>query len=185
MSNTQAVADGNDPVVQAGEEVGAQDELDTLLAQYDEGKSEDKPKVEQPDPVYQWAARQMQEQAKKSTDEGITEAIKLVKSESGTQLPDRLIRGYLEALNLEDGRIGSAFKERSKNPDNWNKVLKSAAKQLAKDLSDLPDQTLTQDRDVVTAAVRSASTAKSTSNDAPNFSTMTKSQLDKWRAENL
>lgn len=191
MNDTaQAVADDNDPAVtQTGEQVGAQDELDTLLAQYQEGHEEPKkdlpPKSEQSDPVYQWAEQQMRERDKEATNQAITEAVKTVKTESGISLPDKMVRGYLELMAVEDPRISQAFAQRSQNPDQWGRVLKAAAKKLTIEMGETPDSKLTSDRNTVESAVRSASTAKSTQSESVDFSSMDRNQLDKYLRENV
>jgi len=180
---TQTVTETADVTDQVTEDVGAQDELDTLLAQYDEAHEEpQKPTTtEQPqshsDPrVEALLARQ------ERTD--IDNAVTKLKDESGTQLPDSMIEGYLRSKAIKDGRIDKAFNDRFNNPQGWEKVLKGLANDFKKEMESLPDSTLTANRDAVEAAVRSASSTKTAPEPAPDFSKMSKSQLDKYLMEN-
>lgn len=184
MNDEQTVVNGNDPALQAGEQVGAQDELDSILAQYDEAnKPQGEPKQQPNNEVNELLAyfrEEKQTREKQEMKSAISEAVSAVKKQAEATIPDRLVRGFLHDLAVEDPRINKAFSERKSNPEVWNQVLKSAAKQLQKELQDLPDANLSKDRDLVTAAVRSASTAKPTPDEAPDFSKMNKSQLDSY-----
>lgn len=186
MSNeTQAVAnDGESVVNQTDETVGAQD-VDELLSQYDEGHQQ---KVEPSDDnkaVIEWVKAQKQKEEKHAYEEGLENAVKTVKAElEGIPASDRIIRGLLHDLAVVNPKVNHAFENRFQDPTTWNRVLKAAAKEFAKEFEG-PDPGLTKDRDAVASAVRSASTAKpAPTEDQASFEKKVKA-MDRNQLDNL
>lgn len=158
----QAVANESNVGLNApAEESGAQDDLDALLAEYDNAN---KP-VEEPKPqtdikeLVSYVQQEREEKVQAQLKEDVNGAVSTVK-ESLPDLPvklsDRVVRGFLEGLASEDKRFTQAFENRHSNPKGWNSVLKSAAKELAKEFDVDPEAT--SSRESVVSAVKSAST---------------------------
>jgi hypothetical protein len=85
-------------------------------------------------------------------------------------LPNTWWEGRLEVEARKDPRIAQAWLSREQKPDAWKKVQSHLKKQLESELSVRRD--LTDDRDAVTAAVRSASKAPQKESVAHDFDNM-------------
>jgi len=174
---TEANNDADTPSV---EENGAQDELDTLLAQYDEG-TEVPEKTEKPsgEPTPDTRIDALLAREKKGD---INSAVDTIMGDLDIQVPKSMIKGYLYSRESEDPRIGKAFDKRFQDPAGWKRVLSGLAKEASSEFKDLPDKSLTNDRDVVEAAVRGASTTSKESKEV-NFTGMNRNQLDRYLEE--
>ena len=172
----------DDPETPAGEDIGAQDELDTLLAQYDEGQEPTEPPAEKPsEPVVD---KRVDALLARERDNDINNAIDTIMDEvSDVQIPKSMVKGYLFAKESEDPRIGKAFDNRFSDPAGWNRILKGIAQEAKKEFKDLPDKAMTNDRNAVEAAVRGASSTKA---EAPevDFKGMDRNQLNRWLRDN-
>jgi len=152
------------------ERAGAQDDLESLLKEFESSvpevsATEDK-KVDKDDikKVVEYVSRQEKEEAAKVFKADVEKAIDTI-SESlkdlPVSIPKNVIKGALYAAADENPKFVAAFQQRRQNPETWNKVLGAFAKNMQKDFSSQPDKGLTDDRDAVLSAVRSASTARS------------------------
>lgn len=173
---TQTVAN-NKTDTPSVEDNSALDELDTLLAQYDEGtepvKTETKPSGEPP------RDKRIDALLAREAESDLSAAVDTIMDDIEIQLPRSMIKGYLYSRESEDPRIGKAFDERFTNPAGWKKVLSGLAKEASNEFKGLPDKSLTNDRDVVEAAVRSASTSSNEAREV-NFVGMNRNQLDRY-----
>jgi hypothetical protein len=81
----------------------------------------------------------------------------------------------------EDQRIAAAFMNRTTNPAAWEKVQRGLAKEFAKEMKDFTsiDPNVTEDRAVVAAAVRGASTNRVPETPPPNYSMQNNAEFRK------
>lgn len=84
---------------------------------------------------------------------------------------DTLVEAWLDAQAREDPRLQQAWLNRHSNAKQFEKVVEGLGRSFAKRYGKMPDRAATEDREVVTAAVRGAST-KAPEGNAPNFSDM-------------
>lgn len=180
----QTVAKPDEAAEQASDETGAQDDLDSLLAEYD-NSVETKPKEEvksesqaDNDPLRLWAERKMAEEAdleQKATRDEVTKA---VKDGIDVTVDERLVWGFISQAAQSDERLVKAFEGRKQNPAAWNKVVKTLQTDLKTALS--IDPSATADRESVEAAIRGASN-KAAPNDEPNLGTMSNSDFETYK----
>lgn len=180
----QAVAENAEEVAsQTSEENGAQDDdLDTLLAEYDNGvKGESKPaeKVEtDDDPVRIWAERKMAEDQQAEAESIKSEAVKSVKEGFDYDLSDKLVWGFISQAANSDQRIVKAFESRKENPAAWKKAVQTLQKELKEELS--LDASATADRQSVEAAIRGASKDTS-SQEGPDLGKMSPGDFEAYK----
>lgn len=171
---------------------GAQDDLDSLLAQFDAPKLAEQPKPEQakpetkpeepkaaaPDPGTEARLRAIEAEF---VDRDINNAVSVVKhamGDSASRLPDSLIRGALQDQASRDPRFARAWQQRGSNKAAFEKVLDGLGRQLSKELATVPDANATEDKAALRAAVRSASTVSPATQefDAKSWVSMTPAQ---------
>jgi len=167
MSDKQAVVE--DPNIEAKpstEGDNAQDDLDSLLNEYDQQakpkqtQTVTEPKSEQNEDIAflrQYVEEQRQEQAKKATRSSIDGAVTKMKSGLSQSLPDAIVEGYLYREVENDPRALALWQNREQAPSDWGKFVDAVAKKLDREMTSMPDKKLSEDRDVVTSAVHSAS----------------------------
>jgi len=163
----QAATDTDLPPVDGTEEnSGEQDDLDQLLAEFDSNKAEaETPRplktTEQPDDIS--SLKETVDYLKEVQFQNeLRDMISTVKGADDTLngLPDKLVRGWLEAEIRDDPAKMTAFANRTSNPGTFNRVLKKMGEGFAKELNQRPDSQLTQDRETVRSAVRGTSSTQ-------------------------
>jgi hypothetical protein len=77
----------------------------------------------------------------------------------GVQADSLDAEAFLNAKALRDPRINQAYIQREANPKRWDKVEAELYKEFSKRFGKKVDKQVTESRDAVAAAVRSASTA--------------------------
>lgn len=170
----QAATQAIDPTAKepAGEKAGEQvSELEQALKEFDQGtkpepkpeqgKAEEKPREEAIDPkTYRLIEKDYLERQQKETDSDVTRAAESLRENDDTL--GHLSTNWLEArFRLEadrDPRVLDAFAMRKRNPDAFTRVLKGLSEKFSKELKERPDNGLTNDREVINAAVRGSST---------------------------
>ena len=186
MNNPEQTVVADDTGKDTPAETG--DALDSLLNEYEEATQ---PK--QAEPQQQSETKELLDYFKgqreadyaKQIDDDLKSAVDTVKEALG-ELPvkpsDRALRGILNEMAVEDPRLKNAFEKRHENPQAWGKVLKSAAKAIQEDFS--YDPNLTEDREAVAAAVKSASTATEADDQYTHESLSKKSdtEFEIWKA---
>lgn len=174
MSNdTQAVADNTNPGSQtSGEESGAQDELDSLLQEYEQDTGTTGEQQTQPAQEPSQRDPQVETLLMKQTQDDINSAANSIKEASGVELPDRFFRGYLHDAVDGDPRALRLWQNRHNDPKGWNKYLNALAKEASEEMKGIPDKSASEDRDAVESAVRNASTHQQSSDDEPDWSDM-------------
>lgn len=168
----QAATETDTPPVDGAEvESGEQDDLDQLLAEFDSKDEVETPQPEQktePDDVS--SLKETVEYLKEVQFQNeLRDMISTVKGADDKLggLPDKLVRGWLEAEIRDDTAKMRAFTNRSSNPGAFNRVLKKMGEGFAKELNMQPDSQLTQDRDAVRSAVRGTSSTQPETDSIP------------------
>lgn len=178
---TQAMTDTDTAVDQTVEEVGASDDLDSLLNEFTEETKVEPTVTNDVKEAVNW----INEERTRKADEAIkTDLESAVKSIGDTLDLDskptaRIIRGLLRDIAEDDPAIQKAFAQRESNPQAWVSAQKRAAKLIKEELS--IDQETTSDRDAITSAVRSASNQKPTPDKAPNLSAMSDTEFARYK----
>lgn len=182
----QSVVDQTDAETQqsSAEKGGAQgDDLDSLLAQWEEGsqakdsKESDKgaqlddtddPK-QQITEIRQYLQKQEEERTREEVNRSVDETAGLMQEEVSEQvnLPKEKWRAILQGYASEDQRILNAWNARRSDPKAWEKMAKFIAKDFVKGINSGVDQSATEDRDAVASAVASASKTPS-ADDGPS-----------------
>lgn len=96
-------------------------------------------------------------------------------------VPDRIAKGWIDQMAREDQRIASAFANRDSNPSAWRKIESGLAKEFAKEMKTFTsiDANATEDRAVVAAAVRGASTNRVPETPPPNYAMQSNAEYRK------
>jgi len=157
--------------------------LEDILAQYDEGTSEqstqregtppadsdstggesnsETPEVDnsQPDSRLDTMWDQFQENARNQAAADIESAVSTIRDSSPIlkNLPEYVLKGGLEELNRQDPRIGKAFALRNEKPEAWKDTLTQLGKKMVGDFSTSPDSSASEDVAAVRASVNSQS----------------------------
>jgi len=176
---------------------GAQaDDLDTLLSSIDKEYAQasapkpaepPKPTEGQSDPRFDELQRTVQAIEQERVASDIEAAVRTVQEHLGdglpVKLPDRVVRGMLNDLAMENRGVMVAFQNRRQEPGTWKRILAASAAQLRKEFGDPVDQQLTSDRAAAQAAVRGASKASATDDGQPNLAAMSDQEFLKWKRE--
>jgi len=90
------------------------------------------------------------------------------------KVPDRIARGWIDQMARENPTISAAFANRDSNQTAWQKIERGLAKEFAKEMAHFTaiDPNATEDRAVVAAAVRGASTNRVPETPPPNYAVM-------------
>lgn len=176
---------------------GAQaDDLDALLSQIDKEYAQasapkpaepPKPSEGQSDPRIDELQRTVQAIEQERVASDIDAAVRTVQEHLSdglpVKLPDRVVRGMLNDLAMQNRGVTAAFQNRHSDPGTWKRVLAASAAQLRKEFGDSVDQRLTSDRAAAQAAVRGASKASATDDGQPNFAKMTDNEFEAWKRQ--
>ena len=148
-------------------------DLDSLLAQFEQDTTKSPP-VSPPAPVQQTPTQQPDPLVAKLVSryerEDIGKLVNQVKGDLDTD--DEMVEAWIDARARRDPRLATAWLEREANPQAFQKIASELGKEFAKRASKRPDPNLTEDREVVAAAVRGASTNRAPETPPPNFSQM-------------
>ena len=165
---TQPVVDAADttaqPVVQANDARNDGDDLDTLLKQFDQGTKAEAvspPATEQTqqtqtapavDPV------RLQRIEERLFREDLDRTV--VNIMGDVKVSKRMATGWVDQMARERPAVAQAFMNRHSNPEAWGRIERSLAKEFAKEMKQFTsiDPQVTEDREIVAAAVRGAST---------------------------
>lgn len=197
MSESQAVADEANPETQSsGEESGALEDVDSLLNEWEshadsatESSAEAEKQGEQSDDetkaLLNELRQEREERIRQKTEQDVQQAVSSIKEGLETEVPDELIEGYLYREAAKDSRFLSAFQSRHKEPEKWNRLIKAMSGNLNKRMSSQVDQSVTDDRDAVASAVRSAQKAPAQAEgySDKDLANMSDSEFNKLRRE--
>lgn len=193
-ANTQPVVEKTEAPAVQGAEVNnsarndAGDDLDKALSEFDE---------QQPKPVTQATSTQPEQKAGATNDQRAQEAphngrlsaiekrffkqdmdatIKQVRGDMDPDLfDDSLVEAWINGEAKKDQRLATAWVNRDSNPAAFKKVVETLGRNFAKKYAKLPDAKATEDREIVAAAVRGAST-KAPEGKTPNFGGMSNAE---------
>jgi hypothetical protein len=151
------------------------DDLESLLAQFSEQtapksdpvspqpQTQQQPQTPQPDPLVVRLYNRYER-------EDINNLVKQVKGDFAED--DEMVEAWIDAEARKDVRLQRAWMERDANPQAFQRIAKELGREFAKRASKKPDANLTEDREVVAAAVRGASTNKAPPSPPPNYTQM-------------
>lgn len=192
---TQAVVDETKvAAVPATEATSARtdDDLDTLLSQYDEGAPKPsepaKPATAAPAADDQAVANEtVLNEAKFIRQQRFQQDMKATIHDVRGDLPadlydDDFVQAWIDAQAAKDARLATAWVNRAADPKKFGQVKAALGKEFAKRYNRIPDKQATEDREAVTAAVRGASTS-APSGKAPDYSKMTDAQFAAEKAK--
>lgn len=193
---TQAVVDETKaPAVPGAEATSARtdDDLDTLLAQYDETQTTRTSEPAQPATAAPAAndVKDASAEVLAARDEIRTEKFQrdmnATISDVRGNLPadlydDDFVQSWIDAQAKKDARLATAWVNRNADPKKFGQVKAALGKEFAKRYGRIPDKQATEDREAVTAAVRGASTP-APSGKAPDYSKMTDAQFAAEKAK--
>ncbi len=164
------------------------DDLENLLAQYDSGqpKTETVPPVDagsstitpepKPDVGSQESAilqklnamdaersaerkAEREEAAEKQFKIDMSDTVLKVRGDlDADHWDDALVEGWIDATAKQDSRLSTAWAERHKNPQHFDKVVSTLGRKFHEKFSRFPDKEATENKEAVTAAVQGAST---------------------------
>lgn len=156
----QPVAEKTESEAKPSEEAKSAPDLEELLSQYDEEVKSDEPKQEkQPEPTAQMDKALFQM--------GKKEAIGYMIGDMPESVGEMLF-SHAEAKSQGDPRIARAWSNRFNDPSTFKAVFTALGEEARSILSNVPDKGATEDRDAVTAAVRSANTRAADPDDSPS-----------------
>ncbi|MGI9411550.1 MAG: hypothetical protein ACR2OV_15835 [Hyphomicrobiaceae bacterium] len=137
--------------------------VDDLLKEFDtkttpEPKSE--PKSEESDDrlnqVLDYVERKAKEEGLEQVNKDIAESVKTAVGDS--DLDPEYVEGKLHFKANTDPKFARAWMSRHENPDQWNRLARQFGKELAGNAKSSVDQSVSDDRAAVAAAVRSQNT---------------------------
>lgn len=140
-----------------------EDDLDTLLAQYDEENVQEKPQTQkQPasneklDMILNYIQNQQVRDQQTEINTDLQGAVKTMKEIIGTEsIDDEFLEVALRGYADKNPKFVKAFMDRKQNPTAWKAVVKTVATKMRKYVPKEDD-----DREAVAAAVKSGSSAK-------------------------
>jgi hypothetical protein len=156
------------------------DDLDTLLAEYDESRPKASPEPARPEPTGEADTTR-----KPETDPAISQVqryifrqdmdktIKNIRGNLDAEFfDDAFVESWIDTQAKGDHRLGLAWANRHNNPKQFAKVEEMLGRTFAKKYGKLPDKQATEDREAVSHAVRGAST-RAPEGTAPDMTRLT------------
>lgn len=158
MSESVAVDDATQGAAKTSD---AQEDLDTLLNEFDKGTSQPAEKAEPGGQVDTVSRDEFNELQKTIVDQqykvDIQGVVKQIKGEVDIPyVTDEFVETYLNTEANKNPKLAQAWGNRRSDPEAFKKVIESISKTFQSGFN--IDQKITSDMDSVTAAVRSAST---------------------------
>jgi hypothetical protein len=184
-ANTQPV----DEQVQTPAQPGAAtdtariDDLDAALKEFDTATTtssppEPKPTTPTNDPGL---AARLETLERERADERFRSAITPIVQKVRGDVPaevfdDDEVIAWMDARAKKDPRLQSAWTNRDKNPQAWDRVVENLGREFGKKFTPRVDESVTADRHAVTAAVRGASN-RAPEGKAPDYSGMSNAEF--------
>lgn len=177
--NTQTVVEATPaPAEQGASDTSARtDDLDQLLAQYDQQRvqPDPQPTPEPPPQEPPISTDRIRALEQRLFQDEVNEAVNNIVGDM--KIPRRAAIGWLDQYARENPKLAQAFLNKSQDPKTWKRVEKVLAEELRKEFSSLQvDPQATADREAVAAAVRGAST-KAPAAPPPKLGTMSDAKL--------
>ena len=194
MTTTQTVVDETKTPAQPGAEVkdarNDGDDLETLLAEFKTGtetkvdtasttQTDTQPDVKSLMAEVQSMKGAITEVSNFQFKQDMGSLVKNVRGELDSEIfDDETVEAWIDGRARRDPRLQQAWLQRKSNPAAFERIAGELGKQFTKKFGKLPDKNATEDREVVAAAVRGAST-KAPAEQPPNFSRMSNSEYRK------
>lgn len=190
-STTQTAVDTTKaPAVQGATDDSARndgDDLDKLLAEFDDSKPKAPPEPAKPEPKTGAAddLRALTDEVRGLRSERQQETFRrdmdaTIKDVRGNLDPeffdDTFVESWMDARARQDPRLSTAWNNRHANPKAFAKVKDQLGRDFVKKYGKLPDKQATEDREAVTAAVRGAS-SRAPEGKPPDFAGMSNAQF--------
>lgn len=188
VDKTDASAKPEEQVTDARKET---DDLDSLLAQFEQAnpKSAEQPPAPaaaaKPDDVTAISAKLAQYESvipeinNRLFRQDMDQTIKDVRGDLDPGVfDDETVEAWIDGMARKDTRLQQAWLQRSNNPRQWQQIKSELGKKFVQKFSKLPDKSATDDRNIVAAAVRGAST-KASAEPPPNYSRMSNAEYRK------
>lgn len=183
VNNAQTVVDEVDPLAKPSGETAPNarkdDDLDTLLNDpvFNATKSDPNPKpatkaegTDDSKAVLEQMRGLLTEQQRVRFQQDMQTTVKKVRGDLPEELfDDALVEAWLDKRARDNPALSQAWTQRHENPRQFQKIVDALGRDFHKKYGNLPDKKATEDREVVTAAVRGAST-KAPEGKAPDFS---------------
>jgi len=188
MSDTQTVSTPEtDPPQDSTTETTAQDDLDTLLNEYQEPVKEPEVKPEaQPEvsPDRLAAVEQfMERQDKKDTTTALSDAAEVFKASAGESANGRSnddIEGLIHLEAFRNPKIAEVFQNRFVNPEKWKATVSALGKKFSENASNT-DQAATDSWNAVDSALHSSASSNSNTDTAPNLNKMSDPEFEEYK----
>lgn len=167
-----------------GAREGGADDLESLLAEFDQGVSKTAP-VSPPEPTPTATQDPRFDQIyQKLVAKEVDDAVKEFMADTGAP-SRRMAKAYLEELARENPTtFGHAFIHKDSNPKVWERLFAAAKKEYRKEVASRPDPQATEDRAAVVQAVRGASTP-APAEPPPQLGQMTDQELREYTRKNF
>ena len=174
------------------------DDLDALLAEFEQGTTRPaEPQLEISDAEPQLRTERAQfyrqqsdfnsevqnytqQRLQEKHEADFTSLIKEVRGELDPELfTDKMIRAFIDAEARENEHLQDAWLNRAANPARFRRAASELVKQFASHAKRMPDPQLTQDRELVSQYVRTA-TGQAPTDRQPNLGRMTNDEFRKY-----
>lgn len=183
---TQAAVDEPKVPAQPGTEVTSarkDDDLDTLLNEFDTEQPKPSPTVATPEPKTEAADESkvvleqmrgvLSEHQQRQFRQDMNETVKNVRGDLDPEFfDDDFVEAWLDARARKDTRLQAAWNNRHAKPKEFQKIVEGLGSDFTKKHGKMPDKNATEDRAAVADAVRGSSTS-APAGKAPEYSKMT------------
>lgn len=105
-------------------------------------------------PVVDFAKQAMADRQEETLNQDLASALKVLKEPEETKdIPDSLVRGFMEAYAVENKPFATAFQKRHDDPAGWKTALESGREWLKEKVKLLPGNKVKDDLEAARAAV--------------------------------
>ena len=161
-------------------ETGAQDDLESLLAEFEQSDTpEAKPDSTTDDDLKAKVDRLEKKLDDTQNHQALQGVIKNVKGD--LDVDEDFVEAWLTMKARKDPRNEEAYVNRHKNPEKFAKLEKAWNKELGQKFPKL-DTNVTDDVEAVASAVRGAATKAPADDDIPDVGSMSDTQFEQWAA---
>jgi len=195
MSDKQAVAETTDEQQEAvSEEAGAQD-LDTLLAEYDETSetedtkakvtdvSEDddvKSQLHKLNQVHKLLTDDMEARAKTTAEDEMSSTVKSI--DDGLGVGNKFVKAFLNMKAADDPRLERAYLAKRTNPKAWEAIEAQLRNEIKDFMKQSPDQDATDTHDAIVSSVLNSKSTSAASVDV-KLSDLTDEQFEQHKKQ--
>lgn len=186
--NTQPVVtdpkDSAQPVVNGADARNDGDDLDALLAEFDQGTTKSVTTSPAPkpatttevDPNISARLQHLEGVVTKYENDTfkaqLSETVKEIRGDLDAEFfPDDLVEAWLDSRARKEPRLQQAWLQKEANPQQWGRIRSQLGREFKKKFEKMPDPSATEDRNAVVAAVRGSSN-KAPADTPTNYSRM-------------